>query len=175
MKRAIAWFAENSVAANLLMALIVVSGILAIPVVKLEIFPEMRVDSVSISVPYPGASPEEVEQAICIRVEERIQSVDGVKEITCTAVEGMGAVLVHVEDWADIEQALDDIKAEIDSIDTFPDEAEVPTVKQAQLQGKVVSLMVSGDADERTLRALGEEVRDEIVELPGISCSLRSP
>lgn len=169
MKRAIAWFAENSVAANLLMALIVVSGILAIPVVKLEIFPEMRVDSVSISVPYPGASPEEVEQAICIRVEERIQSVDGVKEITCTAVEGMGAVLVHVEDWADIEQALDDIKAEIDSIDTFPDEAEVPTVKQAQLQGKVVSLMVSGDADERTLRALGEEVRDEIVELPGIS------
>jgi multidrug efflux pump subunit AcrB len=169
MKRAIAWFAENSVAANLLMALIVVSGILAIPVVKLEIFPEMRVDSVSISVPYPGASPEEVEQAICIRVEERIQSVDGVKEITCTAVEGMGAVLVDIEDWADVDQALDDIKAEIDSIDTFPEETEVPTVKQAQLRGKVVSLMVSGNADERTLRALGVEVRDEIVELSGVS------
>lgn len=169
MKRAIAWFAENSVAANLLMALIVVSGILAIPVVKLEIFPEMRVDSVSISVPYPGASPEEVEQAICIRVEERIQGVDGVKEITCTAVEGMGAVLVDIEDWADIDQALDDIKAEIDSIDTFPEETEVPTVKQAQLRGKVVSLMVSGNADERTLRALGVEVRDEIVELSGVS------
>ncbi|MDG1401666.1 MAG: efflux RND transporter permease subunit [Candidatus Binatia bacterium] len=169
MKRAIAWFAENSVAANLLMALIVVGGVLALPVVKLEIFPEMRVDSVSISVPYPGASPEEVEQAICVRIEERIQGVDGVKEINCTAVEGMGAVLVHVADWANVETALDDIKAEIDSINTFPAEAEVPTVKQAQLQGKVVSLMVSGNADERTLRALGEEIRDEIVALENVS------
>lgn len=169
MKTAIAWFARNSVAANLMMLVIVVSGLITLPRIKMEIFPEMRINAVSISIPFPGASPEEVEDAICVRVEERLQGIEGVKELSCTAVESMGALIVRLYDWADIEQSLADIKSEVDSIDTFPAEAEAPTIKQAALRGKVISVMVSGNASERTLRTLGEEVRDGIIDLPEVS------
>lgn len=169
MKGIIAWFARNPVASNLLMLVIVVTGLITLPNIRLEVFPEVRVNAASISVPYPGASPQEVEEAICVRVEERVNGVTGVKEIGCTAVEGTGAVLVELHDWADTETAMDDIKAEIDSIDSFPEETETPTVRQVTNQTKVVSVMVAGDIDERALRALGEEVRDEIIDLPDIS------
>ncbi|MFP6663630.1 MAG: efflux RND transporter permease subunit [Deltaproteobacteria bacterium] len=169
MNNAIAWFARNSVAANLTMLVIVISGLITLPRIKMEVFPEMRINAVSISIPFPGASPEEVEDAICVRVEERLQGIEGVKEIRCTAVESMGALLVRLYDWADVEQSLADIKSEVDAIDTFPAEAEPPTIKQAAMRGKVISVMVSGNASERTLRTLGEEVRDGIIDLPEVS------
>ncbi len=87
----IAWFARNSVAANLLMVFIVVSGLIGLFNVRGETFPEFTLDMVSIEVPYLGAAPEEVEQAVCIRIEEAIQGIDGIKQITSTASEGMGS------------------------------------------------------------------------------------
>ncbi len=121
MKRAIAWFAENSVAANLLMALIVVGGILAIPVVKLEIFPEMRVDSVSIGVPLPRSLARRG-RAGHLRPGRRAHpgQSTGSRKSPAPQLRGWGRLMVHVADWADVDTALDDIKAEIDSIDTFP-------------------------------------------------------
>lgn len=169
MKGPIAWFARNGIASNLLMLVIIITGLITLPNIKLEVFPDVRINAVGITVPYPGASPAEVEDAICVRVEEQVNGVTGVKEIGCTAVEGRGAVTVELHDWADVDTALDDIKTEIDSIDSFPAEAETPTVKQLTSQNKVISVMVAGDVSERTLRALGEEVRDEIIELPDVS------
>ena len=88
MNRAIAWFAENHVAANLLMMLLVVGGLLSIPTIKQEIMPELSLDVVTVRVVYPGAAPIEIEEGICIRIEEELQGLQGVKRISSTAAEG---------------------------------------------------------------------------------------
>ena len=101
MNGIINWFARNPVAANLLMVFLVVSGAVASLTVKEEVFPEFSLDLVTIEVPYLGAAPEEVESAVAVRIEEAIQGIDGIKEITSTASEGMGTVQVELELGAD--------------------------------------------------------------------------
>ena len=169
MKQAVAWFAENSVAANLLMVMILVGGFLTIPNIKKEIFPEMSVDMISINVPYLGAGPEEVEEGVSVRVEEAIQGLNGIKKITSRSVEGMSIVLVEVMPGYDTRELLDDVKSRVDSIDTFPDETERPVIQDLILRRQVINVGVTGDADEITLKRLGERVRNEIEALPEIT------
>ncbi len=169
MKRAVAWFAENSVAANLLMVIILVAGIITISNVKKEIFPEMSLDMISIRVPYLGAAPEEVEEGVCVRIEEAIQGLEGIKKITSTASEGMGSVMVEVLPSHDTRELLDDVKSRVDAIETFPDETEKPVIREMIVRNQVINVAISGEADEVTLKRLGEQVRDEITALPGIT------
>ncbi len=169
MKQAVAWFAENSVAANLLMVMILVGGFLTIPNIKKEIFPEMSVDMISINVPYLGAGPEEVEEGVSVRVEEALQGLEGIKKITSRSVEGMSIVLVEVNPSYDTRELLDDVKSRVDSIDTFPGETERPVIQDLILRRQVINVSVSGDADEITLKRLGERVRNEIEALPEIT------
>jgi multidrug efflux pump subunit AcrB len=176
MKRIISWFAENSVAANLLMVLIIAGGLVTIGAipgipspVKREVFPELESNLITVAVEYLGAAPEEVEEAICVRVEEAIQGLEGIKEITSSAAEGRGSVTVEVEADFDTRELLDDIKNRIDAIDTFPEETEKPIVQEVLIRRQVMDVVVHGPADERTLKTLGERVRDEIAALPGIS------
>ena len=169
MKRAVAWFAENSVAANLLMVIILVAGIITISNVKKEIFPEMSLDMISIRVPYLGAAPEEVEEGVCVRIEEAIQGLEGIKKITSTASEGMGSVMVEVLPSHDTRELLDDVKSRVDAIETFPDETEKPVIREMIVRNQVINVAISGEADEITLKRLGEQVRDEITALPGIT------
>ena len=169
MKRAIAWFAENSVAANLLMVLILGSGLLTISKLRMEIFPEFAADMVTVSVPYPGAAPAEVEEAICIRIEEAVQGLEGIRKISSTANENSGVVTIEVTADYDIRRLLDDVKSRIDAIDTFPDEAEEPVVKEVVLRRQVIYIAVSGETDEGSLKIFGENVRDDISALPGIT------
>jgi len=168
-KGVLGWFASNHVAANLLMLLIVVAGLMAIFGAKMEVFPEMSLDMISIVVPYLGASPEDVEEGVCLRVEETIAAVDGVKRMTSTASEGAGLTLVEVEEYADTTEVLDDIKAEIDTIITFPEETEKPTIAEIKTVHKVVTIVVSGDVSEKTLRILAEQIRDDLTAKPNIS------
>lgn len=169
MNRAIAWFASNHVAANLLMAVLVVGGLLSLPGIKQEIFPELDLDVVSVRVDYPGATPEEVEEAICVRIEEQLQGLQGVKRIRSTASEGYGSVSVELLAGEDVRRRLGEIRTRVDGIDTFPDNAEKPVVEQADFRFQVLDVAVSGTADERTLKRLGEQTRDEIAALPGIT------
>lgn len=169
MNRAISWFAENGVAANLLMFLILAAGILTAYQVKQEVFPEIESDLISISVLYPGAAPEEVEEAVCVRIEEQVHGIEGVKRITSQAVEGVGVVMVEVFPDADLRRVLDDVKNRVDAIDSFPDETEKPVVTEILIRRQVINVAVSGPADEATLKRLGEQVRDEISSLPGIT------
>lgn len=169
MKRAIAWFAENGVAAGLLMLVIVAAGLLTLPRIKQEVFPEIRIDVVTIQVTYRGATPEEVEEGVVVRIEEAIEGVEGIKRVTSVASEGVGVVTAEILPGADTRRALEDIKARIDAIDTFPDETEKPVVQQAVMRSQVISVAVAGDVDERTLRAVGQQVRDELVAIPGIT------
>ncbi len=169
MHRILEWFAKNPVAANLAMVLIIAGGLLTLPNIKQEVFPEVASDLINISVPYLGAAPEEVEEAVCVRIEEEVQSLEGIKRITSRASEGVGTVTLELLPGTDIRQLLDDVKARVDAIDTFPEETEKPVIQELLNRRQVLSLGVSGDTDERTLKVLSERMREEILLLPGIT------
>jgi len=165
----ISWFARNGVAANLLMIVIVVMGAVTIPGLKKEVFPEYAIDMVTVAVDFRGGTPEEIEETVCVRIEEEIQDLDGIKKITSTASEGNGTVTVEVASGYDSRRLLDDIKSRVDSIDTFPDETEKPVVREILNRRQVINVSISGEANEKALKLLGERVRDEIMDLPGVT------
>lgn len=169
MKGLIAWFARNGVVANLLMILIVITGVLTLPDLKKEVFPDFAVGVISVSVSYRGAAPEEVEEAVCVRVEEALQGLEGIERIRSTANEGMGTVRVEIESGYDGRALLDEVKARVDAIDTFPEETEQPVIEEARVRSQVINVSVSGDADELTLKRLGEQTRDALLLLPELS------
>ncbi|MCG8590407.1 MAG: efflux RND transporter permease subunit [Proteobacteria bacterium] len=169
MKRAVRWFAENHVAANLIMALLVIGGLTILPTITQEVFPDLALDVVTVSVEYPGASPQEVEEAVSLRIEEELQGLQGVKRIRSVASENIATVNVELMAGEDVRRRLDDVRARVDAITTFPDQAERPQVKQMEIRRQVLNVAVSGPADERTLKRLGERVRDEIATIPIIT------
>lgn len=169
MNGPITWFARNGVAANLLWMVIAFGGLITATTIKKEVFPEFSSDTISISLKYRGAAPEEVEEAVCVRIEEAIQGLDGIKRIRSTAAEGVGTVVVELLPGADSRKALDDVKARVDAIDTFPEETEKPVIQEVIIRSQVINVAVSGAADEPVLKRLGERVRDEISNLPGIT------
>ena len=159
----IAWMASNSIAANLAMIVLIVGGLLFSSRVVQEVFPEFALDQVSVRVPYPGASPEEIEQGILLAIEDQIGGVDGVKKLTSQALEGVGTVTAELASGADKSKALQDIRNEVDRIITFPEEAEKPVVSLSSRKRKVMSVLVHGEMPEASLRALTERVRDTLV------------
>ena len=164
-------FVNNPAAANMLMILLLGGGIVAALTVPREMFPEFSVDVVQVSVPYPGATPAEVEEGICLKIEEMVENLDGVKEISSVAREGMGTVIIEVETDAEVSEVLDRVKSEVDKID-FPIDAEDHSVVELTIRHQVIQVAIAGEdpnTSERTLKELAEEVRDEIVDLPGIS------
>ncbi len=175
----IAWFARNRVAANLIMVVALVGGAVAIfglplkgarsSAIKQEVFPEFSLDLITVTVLYLGAAPAEVEEGVCVRIEEAVQGLDGIKEITSVASEGVGAVTIKLTLDADPRKLLDEVKARVDAIDTFPEETEKPVITEVTNRREVINLAIWGDADEHSLRELGERVRDEITNIPGIT------
>ncbi|MBW8015205.1 MAG: efflux RND transporter permease subunit [Planctomycetes bacterium] len=151
------------------MLMILAGGILSIFKIKVEIFPDMTLDMVTVSVPYLGASPAEVEEGVCIRVEEAIAGIDGIKRLNSTASEGVGLVVAEVEEFADSKKVLDDIKAGVSRIITFPKETEKPIISEVITRNLVVSLVVYGDASERTLKNLAQRIRDDLTAMDNIS------
>lgn len=162
-KGILAWMALHPVAANLFMFVLVVGGVLGVVRTKQEVFPEFNLDMINVSVPYPGASPAEVEQGIVLAVEEGVRSVDGVKRVTSAAGEGNATVTVEILAGSDPDQVLADVKNEVDRIQTFPEEAEEPIVSLAKRRSEVVSLILSGDQDLRTLHDLAESARQRLL------------
>lgn len=158
----IRWFTENGVAANLLAGIVIVAGLFTASTIKLELFPELDLDIVSVAVPYPGAAPEEVESGIIELIEDRIQDVDGIKKITATAAEGYGSLAIEVERGYDATEVADKIKVRVDAIDNFPVEAEEPTVEELLIRNEVISLAIFGDTDPKTLKGVAEFIRDEL-------------
>ncbi|MBU0550554.1 efflux RND transporter permease subunit [Myxococcota bacterium] len=170
MKGPVGWMAQNPVAANLLMVALMAGGaILAMTQIKQEVFPEFTLDMVSISVPYPGASPDEVERGIVELIEENVRGLDGIKRVTSSAVEGVGAVSIELLDGVNKDRVLSDIKAAVDRIVNFPEDAEEPTVSLVQLRRQVIQLALYGDLEEETLRQVAEDVREELLNLPEIT------
>ncbi|MEM1156246.1 MAG: efflux RND transporter permease subunit, partial [Pseudomonadota bacterium] len=169
MKTIIAWFANNHVAANLLMGLIILAGLFTLPQMPTKAFPDIDIPMISISVPYLGAAPEEVEEGVCIRIEEELEGIEGVKQISSTANEGICSVQVELFEDADESKALDDVKNRVDAIDTFPDETEKPIINIVTRTRNVLDVAITGPADERALKELAQQVRDDIVRLPQVT------
>ena len=166
----IAWFARNSVAANLLMAVILFFGVHTVLTrTPLEVFPQFQLDIINISIPFRGATPADVEESVVTRVEEAIFDLDGSKEINTRAREGRAQISIEVTKGVAPRELLDDVKNRVDAISTFPAEVERPVYSIATHQREVISVVVTGDLSERELRHFGERVRDDITALPGIT------
>lgn len=170
MNRLIAWFASNRVAANIFVIVVAGAGLLTVFLgTRVELLPEIKPRLVTVTVPYPGASPEEAEQAICVRVEEAIQEIQGIRKLTSHASEGVGLVMVELEKGVSVPDVLDKVKSRVDGISTFPAEAEEPVVRDVPLEWHVASIAVSGRVDEAALKRFAERVRDDLQSLPGIT------
>ncbi len=169
MNRILEWFAANPVTANLTLILVIAGGLLSIISIKQEVFPEISSDIIIVSVIYKGAAPQEIEEGVCIRIEEEIQSLEGIKRITSRASEGLGTVSIELLPGTDMSKMLDDVKARVDAIDTFPEETEKPVIQEVLNRRQVINVALSGDTDERSLKVLADTIREEILDLEGIT------
>lgn len=169
MDKVIAWFVHNSVAANLLMAILTVGGLLALPNIYQEEFPNIEVNAVHVGIPYLGAAPTEVESAVCVRVEEAVEGTEGIDKIHSSASEGFCSITIELVEGVDTGKVTNDIKSKVDAIDAFPKETEKPITAEVSIIATVLQIAISGQADERTLKLVGQQVRDDIAALPGVS------
>ena len=163
MKGAVKWMAGNHVAANLLMMVFIIGGLVVSFSIKQEVFPEIESDSIRVSVAYPGAGPEEVEEGIILKLEERLSGLSEIKEIRSRASEGVGSVTLELLEGEDVDEALQNVKSEVDRITALPEEAEKPVVAKMVRRREVISVVIYGDATERTLRQYAEDIQDELL------------
>ncbi|MDE0825321.1 MAG: efflux RND transporter permease subunit [Akkermansiaceae bacterium] len=164
MEALIRWFSRSHVTANFLMLSVLLAGFYTWFQLRKEIFPDTAIDAVAVQVPYPNATPEDVEEGVVIPIEEAIQDVDGIEKISSTAADSMGVVTVEVANGYDVRDVMDDIKTRVDAIDNFAESAERPILEELLITSQVMSIAVSGDTDEATLRKIAEDVRDGLLD-----------
>lgn len=167
--RVLAAIARNRVAADLVLLFFLIGGLLSLSAVRQEVFPQFDLDVITVDVPYPGASPEEVEEGILLSIEESVRALDGVKVVRSTAWEGRGLVTIELRLGADADRVLSDVRGAVDRLVALPREAERPVISRATSRLEVVSLILSGAPDLPTLRRLAEEAREALLLDPGIS------
>ncbi|WP_420578281.1 efflux RND transporter permease subunit [Ekhidna sp.] len=165
----IGFFARNSVIANLMMILLLAGGIWTMFTIQKEVLPQFQLDIVEVSVTYPGASPNEVEEGILLPVEEAIRGVQGIKEVTSTAREGSGQISVELVVGTNRMKAFQDIDQAVNRIQTFPDDIEQPRVSLQAIQRDVMEIGLFGDVDIWTLRTIAEQLRNILLSNDGIT------
>lgn len=166
----IAWFTKNHVAANLLLFSIVFAGLFSLTTqIPLEVFPSFETDRISVSVSLRGSTPEDVEQGVTIRIEESVQDLEGIKQISSRSSEGSASVSIEVESGYDPRELLADIKSRVDAINTFPVDAEKPVVALAERKREVIAVTVASDYGEKETREYAEQVRDQLLRLPSVT------
>lgn len=168
-KGIIAWFARNSVAANLLMWALLIGGLFSTVLINKEVFPSFNLNLLSISVAYPGAAPQEIEEGINIKIEEAIQDINGIKKVTSVASEGVGSITIEVEDGYDVQNVLDEAKLRLDAISTFPVNIEKPNIYQIKPENNVIWVSVYGDMTLHDMKELAKSVRDDLTQLPAVT------
>jgi multidrug efflux pump subunit AcrB len=166
----ISWFARNSVAANLLMAAIIIGGVVSINNgVRLEVFPDFGTDTISVRVPLRGATPEDVELGVAIRIEEAVQDLEGIDRIVSRSIEGSTSVSIEIDSDYDPREMLDDVKGRVDAINTFPADTEKPIISLAVRTFDVIDVVVAGDYSEAEIRIFAEQIRDELLRREAIT------
>ncbi len=166
----ISWFARNGVAANLLMVAILAAGVWSgFNQIVLQQFPDFPLRLITISVLYRGSTPGEVEQSIVTRLEENLYDIEGIEELTATATANVGTVVLEIEEGYNLSEKLDEVTNRVSTIRTFPPEAERPQISLASRSERVITLVLSGDLSEKEVKSLGEQIRDEVANYPGIT------
>ena len=168
-KGIIAWFAANHVAANLLMVLIIVGGLFTVGSIRKETQPALELNLIQVRVPYLGAAPQEVEEGVVLKVEDAIQDLVGIKKIRSYAFEGTGQVTIEVYPDADLNQLLADVKTRVDAISTFPALTEKPVIYKQEMNRPVIMIALHGDLDDFGRKALGNEIRDDLLRMPEVN------
>tara|TARA_R110002072_G_scaffold1815_8_gene15376 strand:+ start:61255 stop:64398 length:3144 start_codon:yes stop_codon:yes gene_type:complete len=170
-KGIIAWFAYNPVAANLLMLIIIVVGIGSAFNIQRAMFPSLDIKMVFIDMAYPGAAPEEVEQGVVLKIEEAINDIDGIKRVESDSFESGALMMIEPQEGTNLAKLMADIKNRIDAIQHFPQEAEKPIISQPEILFPALTLQLSGDIDERSMKSLADEMRRELLTYPAISAA----
>ena len=165
----IRFFAAHPTAANLLMILVIVLGLSALPDMKRETFPDFTPQEIEVRIIYPGASSEDVEDAICRRIEDAVDSIAEVAEIRCQALESVAIAIAKMSESGDFARFLADVKTEVEAIDDFPELVEKPTIRQLGMIDNVVSVAVSGPMSVTDLKAYAEQLKERLQREPGVS------
>lgn len=165
----ISWMARNIVAANLIMAFLLLGGIGMAFFITKEVTPDATLDVVEVDVSYPGASPEEIERGVLLPIEEAVRGLDVVKEVTSVARENSGSVSVELTKGVSRERGLQTVNQAVDTITTFPDDAEEPEVRLRTERRDVLELRIFGDTSHWALFEIAEQVRDQLVRQPGLT------
>ena len=165
----IRYFVAHPTAANLVLLFLLGVGLLSAPGLKRETFPDFSTDSVQVRIVYPGATAEQVEEAICQRLEDAVDGLNELQEVRCEARESLASATLEMTAGGNVDRFTFDVKTEIDSIDDFPELAEDPVVSQLNVMDRVVSLAITGPMAEPDLKVFAEEVKDRLVRLPEVS------
>ncbi len=168
MKRLIAWFVDNPIAAKLFMATVFIGGLTTLPTIDKEFFPVREVNLIYVDMAYPGAGPSEVEQQICMRVEEAIDGVNGIKTVQSSAWEGAGQVIIELEVGQELTQVINEVKSRVDAITSFPVDAERLRVSEKPFSRAVIRMALAGPVSERELKELALGARDELLALSAV-------
>ena len=165
----IAFFTRHPTAGNLLMILLMVVGITSLPSLKRETFPDYAPQNIEVRIIYPGASTEDVEEAICQRVEDAIDGINDVEEVSCVAREGISTTVVEMIEGGDITIFMNDIKSEVEAINNFPDEVELPIIKELGRTDEVASIAITGPMTVVNLKAYAEQIKTKMLRDPDIT------
>ncbi|WP_133468000.1 efflux RND transporter permease subunit [Paraglaciecola marina] len=172
----IAYFANNSVAANLMMVFIIVMGLFSYFTIQKQMFPNIEINYINISAVYRGASPQEIEQSILIKIEEAIKDITEIKKATSRALRGNGQITLEIQKDKELTEVLDKVKARVDSIATFPGEMEPPNISQIEFKQDVVEMALVGDIPIKELKPVAKQIEDELLQLNNVSLvELESP
>ena len=165
----IAFFAKHPTAANLLMAIIIILGLTALPDIKRETFPDFQAKTVQITIVYPGATPAEASSALCLPIEDAIDGLDQLDELTCEARENIAIATVDMQEGGNIDKLVAEVKNEIDAIDSFPDGIELPIVEEKGRTDEVIHLAIQSDINEVELKEYAETIKDKLKRIDGVA------
>ena len=165
----ITWFATNQVVANILMITILAAGIFTALTVRKEGFPAFAAETVTVRVPIRGGTPENVERGVAIKIEEALQSVNGIDHVRSVSQDNIATVTIQAKEGYPITKLLDDVKIQVDAIPSFPEQAEKPVITETKRESTVLWVELYGDVPEAVLKEAARKVRDELLRQPAIS------
>lgn len=165
----LAYMASNGIAANLLMMGIVAAGLVSLTGLEREAWPITPFYHVEISMAYPGATPEEIEESIVVKIEDQVSGLDDVKAVKSLAAPGMASVRVQMDSGTDMNRAVDDMESAVNRIQSFPAGAERPSFREMDNRFSTIRLIIHGDVSERSLKELAHRVEDDLTALPSVS------
>ncbi len=168
-KGVIAWFASNHVAANLLMFIIIVAGLMSAFSIRKETQPEFELNTITVNVAYLGAGPEEVEEGVVVKIEESVQDIEGIKRIWSFASEGSGRVVIELDIEANLNEVMSEVKTRVDAISTFPGLTEKPVYSKFVPKRPVVMIAIHGELDPFAGKTISQEVRNDLLQIPSVN------